>query len=447
VSELWALSASELLAGYRAREFSPVDAVGAVASRIDALNPSLGAFTTLCLDRALEEARSASGPLAGIPFAVKDLIDSADVRTTYGSRMFRDHVPHRDAPAVAALRAAGAILVGKTQTHEFAWGITSINESMGSSHNPWDVSRVPGGSSGGSAVALAARLVPLAVGTDTGGSIRIPAGFCGVMGLKPTHGRLSAQGVWPLAPSLDSVGPLARTPDDLALMLAAMEGRVLRDAGGRGLAGVTVVTCSELLSKPLPPDRARVHDDAIRVIEGLGARVVERPFPVADLIDDTFRVIQACEAAKVHEDAGLFPARTEEYGGDVRHRLSYSAELDPREYLDAAADREVLRAAFGRLLHDGALLVSPISAVPPAHADDLVALHGFRSGVMPNTTPQNLAGLPAVALRAGFDDEGLPVGIQFTAAPWRDEDALGAARAFYEATAEVQGRWPALTGR
>ena len=441
--DLWALSAAELLAGYAAHEFTPVEVIDAVGARIEALNPSLGAFTTLCLDRARAEAVAGpTGALAGVPFAAKDLIDTEGVRTTYGSRMFSDHVPGRDAAAVAALRAAGAVLVGKAQMHEFAWGITSINDATGSSHNPWDPSRVPGGSSGGSAVALAARMVPLALGSDTGGSIRIPAGFCGVMGLKPTFERIDSRGVWPLAPSLDHVGPMARTPDDLALAFAALDGRVA--VASSSLEGVTVVTCSDLHSVPLPPDRARVHEEALRTIESLGARIVERPFPVAHMIDDTFAVTQMCEAAKVHVDAGLFPAREEEYGPDVGGRMSRASQVDPADYLAAVTRRERIRAEMGRLLRGDAVLVTPISAVPPPHADDLVALHGFRSAVLPNTTPHNLTGVPSCAMRAGFDSEGLPVGVQFTAAPWRDEEALRVAQAFYGATAEVQERWPAM---
>jgi aspartyl-tRNA(Asn)/glutamyl-tRNA(Gln) amidotransferase subunit A len=266
------------------------------------------------------------------------------------------------------------------------------------------------------------------------------------MGLKPTFGRIDARGVWPLAPSLDHVGPMARTPEDLALAFAALEGRSAAAAAAPAasalLDGVTVATCSDLHSVPLPPDRARVYSETIEHLEALGARVVERPFRVADLIDDTFRVVQLCEAAKVHQDAGVFPAREDEYGQDVGWRVRYATETDPRDYLDAAANRERIRTEFGRLLHDGAVLVTPTSAVPPAHSDDLAALHGFRAGVMPNTTPQNLAGVPSCAVRAGFDGDGLPVGIQFTAAPWRDEDALRVAAAFYGATPEVQGRWP-----
>src|SRR5262249_45154991 len=221
VTERVGLSAGELLQGYRDRRFSPAEVVEALAARIEELDPSLGAFTTLCLERALDEARVAeqqyargepAGPLAGVPFGVKDLFDSAGVRTTYGSPMFADHGPAVDAEAVRRARAAGAIMIGKTQTHEFAWGITSVNLLMGSSRNPWSQRLMSGGSSGGSAVALAAELVPIALGSDTGGSIRVPSAFCGSVGLKPTYGRISAAGVFSLAPSLRHPRPMAPAP-------------------------------------------------------------------------------------------------------------------------------------------------------------------------------------------------------------------------------------------
>src|SRR5581483_6272914 len=210
VTELAYESAERLLEELAARRLSPVELLDALAARIEAVDEHVGGFTALCLERAREEARAAEAawgrgearPLEGLPFGVKDLFDSEGVRTAYGSPMFASHVPARDAEAVRRARAAGAILVGKTQTHEFAWGITSVNELMGSARNPWAPERLSGGSSGGSAVALATGEVPLALGSDTGGSIRVPSAFCGTVGLKPTWGRISAAGAWPLARSL-----------------------------------------------------------------------------------------------------------------------------------------------------------------------------------------------------------------------------------------------------
>jgi aspartyl-tRNA(Asn)/glutamyl-tRNA(Gln) amidotransferase subunit A len=443
VTDLWALSASELRAGYRSRAFTPVEVVDAVAARIERLNPSLGAFTTLCLDRARAEAEAIdtatdTRPLAGIPFAAKDLYDAAGVRTTYGSAIFAGHVPDRDAVALAAVRAAGGILVGKTQTHEFAWGITSINESVGSSRNPWDPARIPGGSSGGSGAALGARMVPIALGSDTGGSVRIPAAFCGVMGLKPTFGRIDTGGLWPLAPSLDHAGPMARTPEDLALLFAAMEERD-RLPVPRGLGRPTIVTCPDLHLSPPTAEVEGALRAAVDTLDMLGARVEERSLPGAGRVEEMFAVLQLSEALHVHTRAGLFPSRIGEYGADVRKRLEAAPLVTPSDYVRATEWRERLRAGFGRLLHDGALLVTPVSAVSPPTPDDTATL---RSTVMPYTMPQNMTGFPSVAVRAGFDQHGLPIGIQITAPPWREADALRAARALYDATPEVQSRWP-----
>jgi aspartyl-tRNA(Asn)/glutamyl-tRNA(Gln) amidotransferase subunit A len=444
MSELWELSAVELRAGYRSRAFTPVEVVDAVAQRTERLNPSLGAFTTLCLDRARDEAAAIDiarddRPLAGIPFAAKDLYDSAGVRTTYGSALFADHVPDRDAATLAAVRSAGGILVGKTQTHEFAWGITSINAAIGSSNNPWDPARIPGGSSGGSGAALGARMVPLALGTDTGGSIRIPSAFCGVTGLKPTYGRVDMRGLWPLAPSLDHAGPMARTPADLALLLAAMEGREPLPVP-RGLGRVTLVTCPDLHLAPATLPVGRALGQAIDTLTRLGARVEERSLPVAGEVAATFRVIQLCEALHVHTAAGLVPERLGEYGRDVRHRLQAAAHVPPTDYVRATAERERLRGGLGRLLHDGALLITPVSSVPAPTPHDTATL---RETVMPYNMPQNLTGFPSVAVRAGFDPHGLPIGIQITAAPWCEAEALRTARALYDATPDVQDRWPA----
>ena len=436
---MWRLSATELLSGYRSRELSPVEVVRALLERIEAADPGLGAFTAICAERALAEARTAesgyaageaAGPLAGVPFAAKDLFDSAGVRTTYGSPMFAGHVPDRDAAALAAVRAAGGILLGKTQTHEFAWGITTVNPAMGTTHNPWLRERVAGGSSGGSAAALAAGLVPLALGSDTGGSIRIPAAFCGVCGLKPTYGRVATDGVWPLAPSLDHAGPMARTPADLALLLAAMEGSPAMDPPAHGvLGGATVVTCPEL---PVP-------GETLATFEALGAQVVERPFYGAARALDLFRVIQGAEAARVHRDAGLWPGRAAEYGDDVRGQLERAgATLD--DYAAATLGREALRAEMSGLVRDGALLVTPVAPVPPPPVDGDHS--GFRAAVLPCTVPHDLTGLPSCAVRSGFDELGLPVGIQIAGAAWADERVLGAALDFHAATPELQARRP-----
>jgi aspartyl-tRNA(Asn)/glutamyl-tRNA(Gln) amidotransferase subunit A len=428
--------------------------VEALLARIAEVDPDLGAFVTLCPERAREEALAseraylsgrAEGGLAGVPFAVKDLFDSAAVRTTYGSAMFASNTPAADAAAVGRVRDAGAILLGKTQMHEFAWGVTSVNARMGTSHNPWRRERISGGSSGGSAVGLAARLVPLAIGSDTGGSIRVPSGFCGTVGLKPTYGRIGMEGAWPLAPSLDHAGPMARTPADAALLLAAMDG--LQGASRhRELHGITVAICPDLHLVPPAPDVQSAFDDAVRAVRDLGAEVTELVLPGADAIFRTFAVIQRAEAFRTHHARGLYPDRRDEYGDDVRGRLDAGARVTLDDCLAATATREQLRAEVAALFERVDLLVTPVSAgSPPPIGEESVVHAGreidFRELVMTYTVPQNLFGLPACAVRAGFDDLGIPIGVQFTGRPWADHQVLAAAEAFHEATPEIQYRW------
>jgi aspartyl-tRNA(Asn)/glutamyl-tRNA(Gln) amidotransferase subunit A len=384
-----------------------------------------------------------------VPFAVKDLVDTEGVVTTYGSAMFEGHVPREDATAVRLLRRAGAILVGKTQLHEFAWGITSVNERMGSSRNPWAPDRIPGGSSGGSAVALAARDVPLALGTDTGGSIRIPASFCGVAGFKPSYGRVGLAGVWPLAPSLDHAGPMARTPGDARLALRALCGD---DPGGDTEVvpeGVRVGACADLHLVPLGEDVGAALGDALRTLQACGAELVETSFPEAGLIVPTFATVQRAEALHVHRRAGLYPERRGEYGEDVRDRLEQAQAETLASYLDAAASRRLLCDACTRLFREIDFLVTPVTACPPPRIGDDVVHHlgeprSLRDVVMPFTALQDLAGLPACALRAGFDADGIPVGVQITGPPGADGLVLAAAAALFDATPELQASWPCV---
>ena len=464
------LGVHELLEGYATRRVSPVEVVDAVATRIDAVDRSVGGFTALCLDRAREEAlaaevawnRGTPRPLEGIPLGVKDMFDSEGVRTAYGSPMFDSHVPAQDAEVVRRARSSGAIVVGKTQTHEFAWGITSVNERMGSAHNPWALERVTGGSSGGSAAVLAADVVPLTIGSDTGGSIRVPAAFCGVIGLKPTYGRISGRGGWPLAASLDHPGPMARTPADAALLLEVLAGvdpadpatanAPFADVWGAlsgGFDGLTVGLCPDLHLVPLAPDVREVYDATLRILEAAGARFAEVTLPEAELIYPAFGIIQRAEALDTHRRAGLYPARRDEYGEDVRGRLDAATEVTVQEYLAASADRRRVRAAFSRLFGACDVLLTPVSAGSPVPIGDETVVHGgaqltFRELVMSYTTPQDLVGLPACAVRAGFDMLGIPVGVQFTSAPWHEAHTLRAAQALFDATPDVQSRRPPL---
>jgi aspartyl-tRNA(Asn)/glutamyl-tRNA(Gln) amidotransferase subunit A len=465
MEELTRLAARQLLDGYRRRSISPVEVVDALAAGIEQHNAALGAFTTVCLPRALVQARDAEaaygrgeaeGPLAGVPIAVKDLFDTAGVRTTYGSPMFSEHVPNRDAVAVRRARDAGAILIGKTQTHEFAWGITSVNELMGSTHNPWAPDRVSGGSSGGSAVALAAGLAPLALGSDTGGSIRVPSNFCGTVGLKPTYGRISTEGVFPLARTLDHPGPMARDPADAALLFAALAGpgTAERQADGRWVDDAAaehmrIGVCPDMHLVALAPEIQHAYDAAVAATQTLGAEVVEVRLPEARAAYQAFGPVQRCEALLTHTRAGLFPARRAEYGADVLGRLELAKATTLSDYLDATTRRELLRSGFNRVFADVDLLLTPVSAGPPAiigqeRVDHLGEEIDFRELVMSYTVPQDLAGLPACTVRAGFDALGVPSAVQLTGPPWSEWKVLTAAQALFAATPDVQAPWPAL---
>jgi aspartyl-tRNA(Asn)/glutamyl-tRNA(Gln) amidotransferase subunit A len=456
VTDLARLSAAELLAGYAARTFSPPEVMESLARRIEDVEPRLSAFVTLTLDEAAAgaaaaEARWQAGthrPLEGVPFAVKDLFDTAGVRTTYGSPMFAEHVPTSDAEAVRLANEAGAILVGKTSTHEFAWGITGYNAHFGTGRNPWNLSYVSGGSSAGSGAALAADEVPLALGSDTGGSIRVPAAFCGVVGLKPTYGRVSAAGVFPLAPSLDHVGPLARTPRDARLFLSVLAPAEPVPARA-DVRGLRIGICADLV--PVEPDPAvrRALDDTIAILAGLGCESVEVDFDGAAGIRGIHAAVQQVEALRTHRDAGLWPQRRSEYGEDVGGRLAAAETVTFDDYVEAIAAREQLRARFDRLFDAVDLLVTPVSPASPVEwgLEDLEHLGErrlFRDLVLPLSTPQDVVGVPACSVRAGFDEHGVPVGVQLTGPRGSEAALLAAADAFFHATPELQGRRPEI---
>lgn len=460
MQEIAGLSALELLDAYRHRTLSPVEVLDVLAARIEELDPALGAFTTLCLDRARAEATRSEaqygrgegvGPLAGVPLGVKDLFGSAGVRTTYGSPMFSEHVPAVDAEAVRRARNAGAILVGKTQTHEFAWGITSVNERMGTSHNPWAPDRISGGSSGGSAVALATGMVPLAMGSDTGGSIRVPSSFCGTVGFKPSYGRIDSAGLFPLAPSLDHPGTMARTPADAALLFGVLVDRLSQDGalgpGAAQLRDVRIGLCDDLHLVPLAPEVQDAFDAAVDAIASLGAQLVEVALPEAAGAYHAFGQVQRCEALRSHTRAGLFPARREAYGADVLDRLELATTTTLADYLEGTIHRQKLRAGFDRVFDQVDLVMTPVTAGPPSLIGQERVIHlgeeiEFRELVMSYTTPQDLVGLPACTVRAGFDALGVPTAVQLTGPAWSDQRVLAAAQALFDATTEVQNRRP-----
>ena len=370
--------------------------------------------------------------------------------------MFAANVPARDAEAVRRARTAGAILVGKTQTHEFAWGITSVNRALGSAHNPWALDRVSGGSSGGSAVVLAAGEVPLALGSDTGGSIRVPAAFCGVVGLKPTYGRISGAGAWPLARSLDHPGPMARTPADAALLLEALSGVdpadpvtedvPLGDVRGeleRGLDGLVVGVCEDLHRVPSLRTSATSSRRRCGRSRRPAAAWSRSGCPRPSSSCPAFRTIQSAEALDTHRRAGLYPARRDEYGDDVRGRLDAAVEVTVEQYLAASADRQRVRAAFARLFASCDVLLTPVSAGSPLPiGDETVIARGSRAD-LPGSRDElhdaaGSVGLPACSrasrVRRAGDSGRSPV----HGGPWQEGRVLRAAQGLFDATPEVQ---------
>ncbi|HET6497014.1 MAG TPA: amidase [Thermoleophilia bacterium] len=461
------LSATALRQGYLRRQFSPVEVLEAVAARAERTRPH-NAFVTFLLDAALEKARLAellylrgeadSRPLLGVPIAVKDNYDMAQIRTTYGSSLFADHFPRESAECVRRVEAAGAIVVGKTSMHEFAWGITGENPHFGPCRNPWDFARIAGGSSSGSAAAVALMVTPIALGSDTAGSIRIPASLCGIFGMKPSYDRLPRSGLFPLAPTLDHVGLMAREPGDLAVLLKVTDDVPRACAGtdldegvdpGRGgaLHGVRVGVLPTSSYEQLDGDLEDVVRATCDVLTSLGAEVAELDPGIFVHTLGTFAPIQQAEAYFVHHARDLFPARGSEYGGDVRARLELAKSVTLADYLAGTTARDALRARMGAVFETVDFLLTPLGA---ARTPTLASLldgdvsAAFRKLMLTHTVPQSLAGIPACAVRGGFDRDGLPVGIQFSAPRGADERLLLVVDAFYRSTPAVQEKWPTL---
>lgn len=450
------------------RRLGAEEVTKACLERIHRFEPELHAFITVTAEDALAEARAADdriakgearGPLDGVPVAVKDLFDTKGVRTTAGSRIFVERRPADDAVAVAKLRAAGAAIVGKTNLHEWAFGVTTQNPYFGGTRNPWDVSRIPGGSSGGSAAALAAGGCFGALGSDTGGSIRIPASLCGVVGLKPTYGRVSLRGTIPLSWTLDHAGPMARTVRDTAILYAAIAGYDALDPGSidvplgdalasieDGVRGMRVGVPRGHFFERTDGEVARIVRDAILVLEREGALVEEVDFASSADLLDTQRAIISGDAAAYH--AERLRDRSGEFGGDVLLRLGDAMRASAAAYAGARRRRDELRREVMRIFDDHDVLVTPATATaaPPAetaHASAEAALETARV-LNALTSPFNLTGLPAISVPCGFTGAGLPVGLQIAGAAWREAEVLRAARAYERVTAWSDRRPPIL---
>ena len=452
---------TELARMIATKAVSPVEVVRAHLDRIAALDGSLRAYITVCGDAALETAKAAEGrlmaggalgPLHGVPYALKDLYDTAGVRTTGGSRIFADRVPTSDATVVRRLAEAGAILLGKLNMVEFAYGPEGLNPHYGHARNPWDAAahRMAGGSSSGSGVAVATGLAPGALGSDTGGSIRIPASLCGITGLKPTYGRVSRAGVLPLAWSMDHVGPMTRTVADSALMLGVLAGYDPADASTSVLPvpdylaaltgkihGLRVgVLGPYFLAGATPAVRAAV-EAAAQTLAAAGAIVDEVKLERVSLAAAGSLAVVAAEALAYH--AELLRTRAAEYDPEVAQRLRLSAFVGGVHYVRAQQVRALVREEVdAALAHRDVLLAPATPIVAPTLDERQVALgdgpSDVRAALLRFTRPFNFSGHPACAVPCGFTEGGLPIGMQLVGRPFDEATVLRAADAFQRLT-------------
>jgi aspartyl-tRNA(Asn)/glutamyl-tRNA(Gln) amidotransferase subunit A len=453
-SELPLLELAEVSKAVQKKEVSPVELTCACLERIEELNPKLNAFITVTESSALEEARKAEaeiargewkGPLHGVPLAVKDLIETAGVKTTAASAVLKDHVPTADAEVIRRLKAAGAILLGKLNLHEFAYGGSGIIGHFGIARNPWNTAHITGGSSSGSGAAVAAGLCYGAIGTDTAGSIRLPAAFCGITGIKPTYGLVSTCGVIPLSSSLDHVGPMARTAADAALMLQAIAHYDAQDIYCQKFppvyypSAIEETTASLRLGvardfwKEVDSEISAAVDTAVAELSKITAGVKE-----IALSSDADRTVVGAESYAYHQK--YLPDHESEYNPETLKRIRNSANVTAAQYI--LAYRELLqhRRQILQVFEKIDLILTPTTpSLPPTLGELQAAPDQLRSKelvMLRNTRPFNVYGLPSISLNCGFSKSGLPIGLQITGAPGAEGAVLALAHAY-----QKQSNW------
>jgi aspartyl-tRNA(Asn)/glutamyl-tRNA(Gln) amidotransferase subunit A len=442
------------------REISPVDLIEATLERIAKLNPTLNAFITVVEDSARRDAKNAEslikegkyrGPLHGIPISLKDLIYVKGVKSTSGSKILSNFIPEYDSTVVKKLKDAGAIIVGMNNTHEFACGITNINPHYGSSKNPWDINRMSGGSSGGSAVAVSAGMTPASIGTDTSGSIRVPSSLCGLFGLKPTYGRVSKYGVQELAPSIDHIGPIARSTWDIAAVLqtiagydkldnstvdlpvpefskAILEGESKEDRkSNKFKVGIPLEFFFDLIDSRV----MRTIEKFVDRLQSCGISTSPVHVEQTDKIFDSWRAIRLGESAAVHEQ--WIKTRRGQYGQNVIVMLEKGMEVTAVEYINAHKLRMEIKTAFLKAMTDYDALLVPTTIIPAPLLDDTTVKINedtieVYQALSRLTTVFDITGLPAMNIPAGFIEGGeknkLPIGVQLVGRPFDEETLL-----------------------
>jgi aspartyl-tRNA(Asn)/glutamyl-tRNA(Gln) amidotransferase subunit A len=453
VNQLTSLTIKEASAAIRSGQLSPVELTRFCLLQIEQLNPSLNAFITITAESAHEEARQADseiragkyrGPLHGIPIALKDIVDTAGVRTTAASHLFEKRVPSEDAFLVKRLKSVGAVLLGKTNLHEFAYGGSGMIGAFGITRNPWDTERITGGSSSGSAAAVAAGLCLAAIGTDTAGSIRLPSCFCGITGFKPTFGLVSAHGVIPLAPSYDHVGPMARTAEDCALMLDAIAAydswdpnstTVQRGDYSQALtekpAQLRLGIPDQFFLDDLDSEVAAAFDEATQIAGRFASNVKKISIPV-----DTDRTVHVYEAYQYH--ARYLPGAVDKYQPETLRRIMAGEKVTIQDYQEKKAELLELRRKAAGIFDNVDLILTPtVPVLPPT----IAALQEHPEQLRPaeiimlrNTRPFNVLGLPSISIPCGFSKAGLPIGLQISGPAHEDALVLRFAHAFQQAT-------------
>jgi len=449
----------------RKKEISPVELVETALARIARGNPSLNAFLTVLAERARREAKFAErafrrgnprSPLFGIPISLKDNFWTRGVRSTAGSKILGDFTPEKDSEVARLLAEAGAILLGKTNMHEFAYGITNENPHYGPVHNPWAHDRISGGSSGGSAAAVATGMGFASMGTDTGGSIRIPAALCGITGLKPTHGLVSVEGVLPLVESMDHAGPLARSVKDACIMLETVAGKYPKGAqtldhrrlGKHPKRRFRLGRPKEYFFERVDAGVREAIDAAAKCFISLGARIEELSLRRLDESVEASANVALAEAALYHISTGYFPGRKEEYSGQVAKRLEMGHEVRAVDYLNSLAVLCGIKADFQRVFERVDAILAPAVPIPaPRIGENEVEVAGeketVRSALVRLNRPANFTGNPAISVPCGFTSAGLPVGLQLIGPHWGEARLLEIAQA-YESATEWHKRHPDL---
>lgn len=436
---------------------SPSELVEACLERIKKFDSSLNAFITIIAERARQDAKIAGkqikegqyiGPLHGIPFSIKDVIYAEGIKCTAGSKIMPDYISKIDASSVAKLKKAGAILIGTNNTHEFACGITNINPHYGSSKNPWNISKLSGGSSGGSAVSVAAGMVPASLGTDTSGSIRVPSSLCGVVGLKPTYGRVSKYGIVDLAPSLDHVGCITRSAWDAAAILEVIAGQDPLDPSTEAkkvpdyvkivedepsCKKMSVGIPKEYFFDYLQPDVERVFLDFVAGIKSMNISVSDININEADKVYESWRPLRLGESAEIH--LKWLQTRPEDYGEDVRRMLIQGTEVSAVDYIRAHKFRKELRNEFMKVLKNFDVLIVPTTPLTaPGFDKQTVDIGGkvlqIYQALSRDTIAFDSTGLPAISIPVGFSKDNMPIGAQIIGPPFEEEKILSLAYAY-----------------